>query len=70
VPTHCSGSGGSGCDGGGGGDVKMSPDTILPPPPIQKNFTVTAAVCGDLYTVIVRNHVSPSCASFFIYLYK
>jgi len=48
VPTHCSGSGG----GGGGGSVKMSSDTILPPPPIQKNFTATAPVCGDLYRVI------------------
>ncbi|KAF0760469.1 protein sneaky [Aphis craccivora] len=29
MPTHCSGS------GGGGGSIKMSPDTILPPPPRQ-----------------------------------
>jgi len=48
VPTHCSGSDG----GGGGGSVKMSPNTILPPPPIQKNFTATAPVCGDLKNYI------------------
>lgn len=36
------------CRGGGGGIVKINPDTILQPPPRQNRFTVIAAVCGDL----------------------
>lgn len=53
VTEHCIGSGGS----VGSGYSEMSPDTILPPPPKQTNFTTTASACGDLKTIFVHFQV-------------